>query len=144
MNPPVIPPPLPPLANEQSLQKFVVRCKVICIVAASLFLIGVGGGIVHYLEQGSLNWGAFGFGVWCVLMGYLAAWLLHRRRSEAYLAAFPCMLVLLLLIPIGTVFGILGLMWLNKARPLLRRVYPRRCSEPPTSSAVDSYGTFEH
>ena len=87
INPPAVPPLVPPLVDEQSLQKYVVRCKVICIVAASLFLIGISGALVHYLEHDSLNWSAFGFGVWCVVMGYLAAWLLHRRRSEAYLAA---------------------------------------------------------
>jgi hypothetical protein len=122
IGPPVAPPPLPPSAVDQSLQKFVNRCKVLCIVAASLFLVGVGGGIVHYLEQGSVNLGAMGFGVWYVFMGYLAAWLLHRRKPEAYLATFPCLLIMLLVIPVGTVFGILGLTWLNKARPLLKRV----------------------
>ena len=104
------------------LQKYVTRCKVLCIVEASLFLVGVVGGVVHHFEVGKVNFGALGFGVWCVLMGYGAAVLLHRRKSEAYLAAFACMLVMLLLIPIGTVFGILGLIWLNKGRPLLKRV----------------------
>ena len=122
INPPVIPPPLPRLLNEQPLQKYVTRCKVLCIVAASLFLVGVCGGAIQYLEKGSVNLGAMGFGVWYVLMGYLAAWLLHRRKSEAYLATVPCLLIMLLVIPVGTVFGILGLIWLNKAHPLLKRV----------------------
>ena len=122
INPPAIPPPLPALANEQSLQRYVTRCKVLCIVASSLFLVGVCGGVVRYVETGSVNWGAMGFGVWYVLMGYLAAWLLHRRKSEAYLATFPCLLIMLLVIPVGTVLGILGLTWLNKARPSLNRV----------------------
>jgi hypothetical protein len=121
ISPPVIPPRLP-AAAEQSLQKYLTRCKVLCTVAASLFLVGVVGGIIHYVEKGSVNLGALGFGVWYVLMAYGAALLLHRRKSEGYLAAFPCMLIMLLLIPAGTVFGILGLMWLNKARPLLKRV----------------------
>jgi hypothetical protein len=108
--------------TEQSLQKYITRCKVLCIVAASLFLVGVIGGIIQYVEKGSVNFGALGFGVWCVLMSYGAALLLHHRKSEAYLAAFPCMLVILLLIPVGTVFGVLGLIWLNKGRPLLKRV----------------------
>jgi ABC-type molybdate transport system permease subunit len=86
-----------------------------------LFLVGVTGGIIYYLEEGSVNFGALGFGVWCVLMGYGAAWLLHRRKSEGHLAAFPCMLIILLIIPVGTVFGVLGLIWLNKGRPLLKQ-----------------------
>jgi len=125
--PPIISPPVispQPLAAvaEQTLQKYLTRCKVLCIVAASLFLVGVVGGIIQYVEKGSVNFGALFFGVWYVLMGYGAAILLHRRRSEGYLAAFPCLLIMLLLIPVGTVFGILGLIWLNKARPLLKRV----------------------
>ena len=68
-----------------------------------------------------MNWGAFGFGAWYVVMGYAAALLLHRRKSEAYLAAFPCLLIMLLLIPVGTVLGILGIRWLDKGRPLLKR-----------------------
>jgi hypothetical protein len=117
-----MPPPLPVAVAEQSLQKYITRCKVLCIVAASLFLVGVGGFIVQYLEEGSVNFGALGFGIWYVLMGYGAALLLHRRRSEAYLAAMPCLIIMLLLFPVGTVFGVLGLSWLNKGRPLLRRV----------------------
>jgi hypothetical protein len=119
-----MPPPLPAAVPQQSLQKYITRCKVLCIVTATLFLAGVAGGIIHYVEQGSLNFGALGFGIWYVLMAYGAAFLLHRRRPEAYLAAFPCMLIMLLLIPIGTVFGILGLIWLNKGQPFLKRVQP--------------------
>ncbi len=122
ISPPVMPPPLPAAVSEQSLQKYITRCKVVCIVAASLFLVGVVGGIIHYTEVGTLNYGALGFGVWYVLMAYGAAFLLHRRKAEGYLAAFPCLLIMMLLIPVGTVFGILGLSWLNKGRPLLRRV----------------------
>ena len=132
INPPVMPPPLPATVTEQSLQKYITRCKVLCIVLASLFLVGVVGGIVYYAEEGTGNLGALGFGVWCVVMGYGSALLLHRRRSEAYLAAFPCMLVMLLLIPVGTVFGIFGLTWLNKGRPLLKRASDC-CSRPGVS-----------
>jgi hypothetical protein len=114
-----MPPPLPAAVPEQQLYNYLVRCKMLCLIAASLFLVGVGGGIVHYLEEGSVNFGALGFGIWYVLMAYGAAWLLHRRRSEGYLAAVPCLLIMLLIIPVGTVFGILGFGWLNKARPLL-------------------------
>jgi hypothetical protein len=120
--PPVVPPPFPAAATEQSLQKYITRCKVLCIVAASLFLVGVIGFAFQYAEEGKVNWGAFGFGVWYVLMAYGTALLLHRRRSEAYLAAIPCLLVMLLLIPVGTVLGIFGFTWLNKGRPLLKRV----------------------
>jgi hypothetical protein len=121
ISPPVIPPQVAAVA-EQSLQKYLARCMVLCIVAASLFLIGVIGGVIHYVEQGSIDFGGLFFAAWFVLMSYGAAILLHLRKSEGYLAAFPCMLIMLLLIPVGTIFGILGIMWLNKARPLLKRV----------------------
>lgn len=116
-----MPSPFPTALAEQPLQNYIGRCKVLCFVAASLFLVGVAGGIIHYIEEGSVNFGALGFGGWYVLMAYGAALLLHRRRSEGYLAAFPCMLIMLLLIPVGTVFWILGLSWLKKGRPLLKR-----------------------
>jgi hypothetical protein len=121
ISPPTLPPPLPAAVVELSLEKLITRCKVICIVEASLFLVGVVGGIIHYFTEGPVNLGAFGLGVWVVLMGYGAAWLLHRRKSEGYLAAIPCFLILLLLIPVGTVFGVLGLMWLNEGRVCLKR-----------------------
>jgi len=41
--PPALPPPLPASVTEQSLQKYIARCKVLRIVAASLFLVGVAG-----------------------------------------------------------------------------------------------------
>jgi hypothetical protein len=120
--PPLIaPPPLTAAIAEQSLQKYITRCKVLCIIAASLFLVGVGGGIMHYVEKGTVNFGALGFAVWYVVMGYGAAILLHRRRPEAYLAAFPCFVIMLLLVPLGTVFAIFGFIWLNKGGPSLRR-----------------------
>ena len=94
---------------------------MLCIFVASLFLVGLGGFAVQYAGGGKANWGAFGFGVWYVVMGYAAAFLLHRRKAEGYLAAFTCLIVMLLLIPVGTVLGILGIGWLNKGRPLLKR-----------------------
>ena len=117
ISPRVHPPPIPP----HGLQKYINRCKVLCIVAASLFLVGLAGFVLLYVETGKANWGAFGFGVWYVVMGYAAAVLLHRRKTEAYLAALACLVVMLLLIPVGTVLGILGIGWLNKGRPLLTR-----------------------
>jgi len=113
---------LPSAVTEQSLQKYLNRCKVLCVVAASFFLVGLGGFIVQYAQEARVNWGALGFGVWYVFMGYAAACMLDRRRSEGYLAAIPCLLIMLLLIPVGTVFGILGLTWLSKGRPLLKSV----------------------
>jgi hypothetical protein len=121
ISPPVAPPPPPVIASEQGLQTYLTRCEVLCIVAASLFLIGVAGFILRYVEEGKANWGALGFGIWYALMGYGAAWLLHRRRSEAYLATVPCLLIMLLVIPVGTVFGIFGWIWLNKGKALLTR-----------------------
>jgi hypothetical protein len=120
ITPPVMPPPLPAAVTGESLEKYISRCEVICLVAATLFLAGVIGFWIQYAEGGAANWGAFGFAVWYVLMGYGAAALLHRRRREAYLATVPCLIILLVVIPVGTVFGILGLNWLNKGQSLLR------------------------
>jgi hypothetical protein len=47
ISPPVTPPRSSTAAAQESLQKYVTRCKVLCIVAASLFLVGVIGGIIH-------------------------------------------------------------------------------------------------
>jgi hypothetical protein len=43
-------------------------------------------------------------------------------RRRVIWQRFPAMLIMLLLIPVGTVFGILRLIWLNRARPLLKQV----------------------
>lgn len=119
--PPVLPPSLPAEDPSEKLGRYVYRCKVLCIVEGSVFLVGVIGFIDQIITEHTANFSAFGFGVFYVLMAYGGAWLLHHRRTEGYLVAFLSFLILLILIPVGTVFGILGLIWLNKGRVLLTR-----------------------
>jgi hypothetical protein len=122
IKPPVAPPPLPPTAlSDTELQRCISRCKVICIVWGSVFVVGVCGFIVQYIEEGTANWGAFAFGVCYVVAAYTAAWLLHRRHPAGHTLAFLCMLVILLAIPAGTICGILGFIWLNKGRVILKK-----------------------
>ncbi len=121
IHPPVAPPPLPESVWQPPLQKYIKRCFAICIVSASLCVFAIGGFCLKYVEEGTANWSAFGFVVWLTVVGYGAALLLHYRRSEAYLATMTFLIVLLFFIPVGTVFGILGIGWLGKGRPLLKR-----------------------
>jgi hypothetical protein len=45
--------------------------------------------------------------------------MLHRRRASGYVFAILTMIVMLLLFPLGTLFGILGMIRLNRAKALL-------------------------
>src|SRR5215831_17024609 len=100
IRPPAAPPPLP--LSDKELQSCITRCKVICIVAGSLFAVGVVGFIVNYVEEGTIDFGAFAFGVVYMVAVFTAAWLLHRRHHTGYTLAFLCMCVVVLAIPVGT------------------------------------------
>ena len=115
-----MPPPLPRAAAQESLEPHIKHCEILCIVVASIFVIGLFGFTWQYFEEGHANWHPFGFAVAYFLLSCTAAVLLHLRRPAAYFAALPCFLVMLLIIPIGTVGGIFGIIWLNKGRPALK------------------------
>ena len=116
--PQVVPPPLPVLNDVRP--RYLYRCKVICIVAGSLFLVGIAGGIMKCVSGESVEIGVFIFAGGYVVIAYGAAAMLHRRRASGYVFAILTMIVMLLLFPLGTLFGILGMIWLNRAKGLLQ------------------------
>jgi len=128
--PPVAPQPLPTAVNEKSLQRYIAWCELICIGAASVGLVGIIWLTILYIQAGAVNlipylednFAMFGLAGWYLLMGAWSAVLLHRRRREAYLVTMThLMLMLVLVFPISTIFGFLGLLWLNVGRDGLRR-----------------------
>jgi len=124
--PPILPditaPQPPPLkASGLAPQVYIRRCKVMCIVLGGISVAGLAGGVfavLNHLEptlDPRLIIGGC-YGVAC----FLAALLLHYRRREGYFVAVVVIFFILFLIPVGTVFGVLGLIWLNKGRSDLR------------------------
>ena len=97
-----------------------VRCKVLCIVAGCLALTAAVGGCYGMAIGENIDrtviFACGGYAVAC----FTAAFLLHRRVRSAYFVALPCVAILLPVIPIGTVFGVLGLVWLQRAHILER------------------------
>ncbi|MCB1237941.1 MAG: hypothetical protein KDM91_22940 [Verrucomicrobiae bacterium] len=90
------------------------------LVMGSLFLLAVFGSFAERHMHGEPpRWDFVIASVLGAFWGFTAAYLLHRRRPSGYLASFPCLLFMLAAIPLGTVFGILGLTWLNKGRSAL-------------------------
>jgi hypothetical protein len=132
-SPPVAPQPLPTAVNEQLLQKYITWSELICIGAASVGLVGViwlltlhfqegRGNLIQYLQEGA-NFAEFGLASWYLVMGSWAAVLLHLRRREAYLVTMTHLIFMLVIVfPVTTIFGFLGLLWLNAGRDVLRRV----------------------
>ena len=57
-----------------------------------------------------------GFVLWIFCGGVL----LRQRKKSGRVLAMICFIVLLAGFPVGTVFGILGIIWLNKGRHLLQ------------------------
>ncbi len=125
--PPIIagtptPPPLPAAARQPQPAVYARRCKVLCIVAGSLALAAVAAGGYGMAIGEKIDSHVLLFCGCYALLCYGAALLLHRRGgTAAYFTALPCLVILLPVIPFGTVFGILGLIWLHKAE-LLRHV----------------------
>ena len=77
--------------------------------------------LMQYLAEGA-NFGEFALAGWYLLMGSWAAVLLHLRKREAYLVTMTHLIFMLLIVfPISTIFGFLGLLWLNAGRDGLRR-----------------------
>ena len=50
----------------------------------------------------------------------LGGWLLCKRRRNGKALAQLCFLAILIAIPVGTIFGLLGFSWLSKSDHLLR------------------------
>jgi hypothetical protein len=122
ISPPVAPPPIPrALLSERELESYINRCKVICIVAGCFSLVGIAGGIMEYEQEGTLRWEVLVFAIIYAATAFTGAFLLYRRHPAGHTLAFLCFLFMLFVIPLGTIFGILGLNWLSKGRVILKR-----------------------
>ena len=76
--------------------------------------------VAESLSQGKVDWAKVVIGSCYTILVMLAGFLLYRRKRLGDLLAVICFILIIPGIPVGTVFGILGISWVRKGHTLLR------------------------
>jgi len=112
--PPILPPALPDCGI------YLNYCANICFAVAGLLCLGCIGVGIERAQQGGEGLAQLIFVAGVMVFAAASGVLLHQRRKLGHPLAMILFAMMMLGIPLGTVFGILGIKWLNKGQHLLR------------------------